>query len=66
MVMHIVNYLVRILIILIGVVLLIYPPRNQDSSFMAIMGIVLILWGIFRIITYRMKAKQIKREQDEN
>ncbi len=65
MVMHIVNYLIRGLIIVIGIIFAsgIFTPKSEDSSLMRVMGVVLILWGIYRILTYRMKYRQMLREQ---
>ena len=67
MLMHIINYVIRILIIVIGAVFAsgIFTPKSQDSGMMRIMGIVLILWGLYRILTYRTRVKQLDREQND-
>lgn len=68
MLMHIINYIVRIMIMLIGVILAfgLYIPRSQDNTMMRVLGVVLILWGIYRIVTYRTRYNQMLRQQNED
>ena len=68
MLMHVINYLVRILIMVIGIVFAtgIFTPKSQDSSMMRVMGVVLILWGFYRLLTYRARVRQLERERNEN
>ena len=64
MLMNIINYVVRIAIIIIGILLLsgLITPPNTDVTMVRVMGAVLILWGVFRLLTYRAKLKQIERD----
>lgn len=66
MIMNILNYVVRIAIIIVGILLLsgIVMPPNTDATMVKVMGGILILWGIFRIVTYRTKMIQSKRGEE--
>lgn len=68
MLMHIINYLVRILIIVIGIILITgkFAPKNADTTLMTVMGVILILWGIFRLVTYWTRVKQFNRQQRDD
>ena len=66
MIMNILNYVVRIAIIIVGILLLsgIVMPPNTDATMVKVMGAILILWGVFRILTYRTKMIQSKRGEE--
>ena len=67
--LHIVNYIVRIFIIIIGLIFLLdIIPSNNDTTPFRVMGAVFVLFGIYRIVLYRMKYKEynFRNENDEN
>jgi hypothetical protein len=68
--LHIVNYIVRVAVIVAGLIfaLGVISPADGDDTRFRVMGIVFILFGIYRIIMYRMKSKQynFKSTNDEN
>lgn len=70
--LHIINYIVRIAIIVIGIIFVsgIVAPPNSDTTLFRVMGGVFILFGIYRIAIYRMKYKEYnfrdKDNEDEN
>ena len=71
MLMHIINYVIRAMVIMVGILLLsgILLPQNFDSSFINIMGVIFILFGAYRIITYYSQVKRygtINKRGDEN
>lgn len=66
----IINYAIRLLIIGLGVFILVMPAEGsmkQSSGMLNIMGVVMILWGIYRIISYRSASRfnNMKDEDDE-
>lgn len=63
----IINYGVRAIIILIGILLLsgIIDPPEQDTSFIRIMGVIFILFGLYRIIIYHSQLKRYRRMDDK-
>ncbi len=66
--LHFINYFIRGLIIVIGILLLrgiLYSSR-WDDSFLKIMGIIFILFGIYRIILYRNQIKKYKFLDEED
>jgi hypothetical protein len=64
MITKIINYLVRSMISLIGVLLLfgLYAPKNADPLIVKVIGFIFILWGIYRIIIYRSRLQEIERD----
>ncbi len=62
-----INYIIRALILILGVILLLGLIKipNSDPYIMKVMGVIFILWGIFRIITYNIKLKQNKQNDEE-
>ena len=68
MVLVIINYAVRILIIIIGLVFLsglFIPAQFQDRHLMQVLGFIFVLWGVFRLITYINQRKKYKITADE-
>jgi len=61
----IINYGVRILIILLGIVLLsgVFMPEGSDPTMMMIFGIVFILFGFYRLALYRANRKRYKGKE---
>ena len=69
MILIIVNYIVKILTILIGVFLLagnLIFPQMPKEPMLKIMGVVLILWGSYRLIIYRIQLKRYNNEEDSD
>jgi hypothetical protein len=69
MISQIINYAIRLLIIVIGILLVsgILSSPEWDDSFLRIMGIIFILFGIYRMIIYRSQLKRYKSfEGDED
>ncbi|MFC2130329.1 hypothetical protein ACFLSQ_02730 [Bacteroidota bacterium] len=71
MIAQIINYSIRGLIIIIGILLIsgILSSPEWDDSFLRIMGIVFILFGVYRVIIYRSQVKRYnfsEEEEDEN
>lgn len=68
--LNIVNYVVRILIIVVGAIFTTgwIVPKDGDITRYRIMGIVFMLFGIYRIVMYRMKSRQydFSSEEEEN
>lgn len=60
MFMHIINYAIRGLIILIGIFLLsgAYNNDRMDASLLRVMGAIFILFGVYRIVLYRTQMKK--------
>ncbi|MDA3843478.1 MAG: hypothetical protein PF588_03800 [Candidatus Kapabacteria bacterium] len=61
MLLKIINYTVRSIFIVIGIVMLtglVELPPQYDGSFAVIVGIVFILFGIYRIIIYKSQSKR--------
>jgi hypothetical protein len=58
--MHIINYGIRIAIIIIGILFLcgVVTLPNGDDTLYNMLGGIFILFGLYRIVLYRMKTKQ--------
>ncbi len=70
MIAQIINYGIRGLIIIIGILLIsgLLSSPEWDDSFLRIMGLIFILFGIYRIVIYRSQYKRFKltrRNDDE-
>jgi len=68
LILIIVNYLVKILTILIGLVFVtgIFLPKSMQAEPMfKFLGAVLIAWGIYRTILYRTQLKRYKRNNED-
>lgn len=50
----------------IGILLLfgIVTIPGSDPSMVKIMGLIFLLWGLYRIVTYRSKLIQMKRDEE--
>lgn len=62
--MIIFNYVVRSLVIVVGIALVsgLLSPPNEDNTMFAIMGIVIILFGIYRVVSYYNGLKRYNFE----
>ncbi|MEJ5286638.1 hypothetical protein D9V84_08560 [Bacteroidetes/Chlorobi group bacterium Naka2016] len=62
------NYAVRILTILVGIFFLTgklfydHPYKTE----LQVIGGLLVIWGIYRIFSYRKALKELKDEEDSN
>ncbi|MFH1049694.1 MAG: hypothetical protein V1779_02050 [bacterium] len=71
MLVHIINYSIRALIIVLGIVMLsgVLSSADWNPTFLKIMGIVFILFGTYRIIIYYSQVKRynfdVEEEEDE-
>lgn len=69
-----VNYSVRILMIILGIAFIIYGIlyKNElhDSTLIIVMGIVVTLFGVYRLIMYRTQLERynfnINEDDNEN
>lgn len=70
MLAHIINYSIRFLIIIIGILLVsgLLSNPTWDTTFLRIMGIIFILFGVYRIIIYYSQVKRYNfdSQEDEN
>jgi Ca2+/Na+ antiporter len=67
--MNVLNYVVKIAIIIIGIIMLsgVIIPDNGDTTLYRIMGVVFILFGVYRIVMYKTKRKErLQDEEDYN
>lgn len=67
MIAQIINYSIRVMIVVIGILLVtgVFSSPEWDVSFIRIMGIVFILFGGYRIIIYRSQLKRYRFEKEE-
>jgi uncharacterized membrane protein HdeD (DUF308 family) len=65
---HIINYSVRILIILVGLFFIsgyLKPPAG-NTSMLYVIGTICILFGIIRIVSYYYGVKRLNRHKEYN
>lgn len=70
----IVNYAVRALIVIIGIIFVsgilnqFFSFRSDIQPLIPIMGIIFILWGVYRLITYHSNLRRYRNydEYDED
>lgn len=62
MLMHIINYTVRAIILLLGILMVsgVFSSEQWDDTFLKVMGVVFILFGIYRIVLYINQTKKFK------
>ena len=67
MLLKIVNYCIKILIVLLGVLLAsgVLFPSYPDKLLIRAMGVLFIFWGVYRIIVYTMNLKKYRRDENE-
>ena len=70
MLSDIINYFVKGLIILIGLLFIIFGgdmmPNNADPIMFRVFGVIFILFGIYRVLLYRANKKKYKFRNDED
>jgi len=67
MVKKILNYSIKFLIIILGILMVSgYAfPYYPDQVMMKMFGAILIIWGIYRLIRYRKALKKFSGENNE-
>jgi hypothetical protein len=68
-VLIIVNYLIRGIFIVVGILIIsgLVFPKAFDKTTLNIIGGLFIFWGIYRIIIFRLKMKKYQtHEEDED
>ena len=65
MLSKIINYTVRLIFIVLGILFLsgIVTIPNADKSMVAIVGVIFILFGVYRIVDYYSKSKIYSRSK---
>jgi uncharacterized membrane protein YfcA len=66
-IVHIVSYFTASLIALLGVAALFgwFFPTYIPDNIRLLLGVMMILWGMYRIVSTRMKQQQEARARDE-
>jgi len=64
----IVNYIFKALIIVFGLIIFLNIPgwRWENSNVLRIFGLVMILFGAYRIIAYHYALKSSEEDEDED
>ena len=67
MINDIINYSIRILIILLGLLFVsgFIMPEDSDPTMMRVFGVVFVLFGFYRLALYRANKKRYKKKKDE-
>ena len=65
MLLRLINYGIRIAIIVVGILLVsgAIPLKNTDDSFIKPMGYLFIIFGVYRIVTYYLSLRRISKEE---
>ncbi len=68
MILTIINYLIRGLIVVLGILLVsgVLSPEGMDDTMYRVMGALFLLFGIYRIITYKAKRSRYYGGDDED
>ncbi len=68
MINDVINYGIRILIILLGLLFVsgYIMPEDSDPTMMRVFGAVFVLFGFYRLALYRANKKRYKSKNDEN
>ena len=69
MLLIIINYIVKIFTIFIGFILLtglFLPDRVAAQPMIQVMGAILIVWGIYRTIVYRIQLRRYKSDENDD
>lgn len=67
MLLHIINYAVRGLIVIVGIILIsgvLIPDSNENKYLTQVMGAVFIIWGVYRIVLYKSQYKKYHRNRE--
>ncbi|HOV92754.1 MAG TPA: hypothetical protein PLC04_06730 [Candidatus Kapabacteria bacterium] len=64
----IVNYIFRVLIIVLGIIIFLNIPgwRWENTNVLRIFGLVMILFGAYRVIAYHYALKSSEDDEDED
>lgn len=67
MINDIINYSIRILIILLGLLFVsgYIMPEDSDPTMMRVFGAVFVLFGFYRLALYRANKKRYKSKNNE-
>lgn len=68
MLLKIINYGVRAAVLIIGLLFLtgIIIPAGGDSTMFRVMGLVVTLFGLYRLTTYYLQQKRYNFDNDED
>ncbi|MCX7736206.1 MAG: hypothetical protein N2319_05795 [Candidatus Kapabacteria bacterium] len=72
MLLIIINYTVRALIVILGIIFvtgILNSYLSFPSDFKAIMpmmGVIFILWGVYRLITYHSNLRRYRNNEDND
>lgn len=69
MILIIVNYIVKIITIFIGIILLtglFLPDRVAAQPMIRVMGGILVVWGVYRTIVYRIQLRRYNSDENDN
>lgn len=62
----ILNYVVRIMTIVLGVLITIKPwDSNGNSSLVQAFGVATIAFGLFRLYIYHRRLQELKRQEEQ-
>jgi hypothetical protein len=67
MFLKIINYTIRGLIVVIGILLVsgVLMPRNADGGILRVMGVIFILFGSYRLMMFHSQHKRYFRNDEE-
>jgi hypothetical protein len=67
-ILKLLNYSIRSLMVLLGIYFMWAPnlPAHQDVTLIRVMGIVIFLFGIYRLSIYHLNQKRYDFEDEEN
>ncbi len=65
---NLLNYGIRLVMILMGALMVfgVFTSPRQDPALMRMMGIVLILFGVYRMAMYHTKQQRRFKDDNEN
>lgn len=68
MISDVINYGIRILIILLGLLFVIgyFMPEDSDPTMMRVFGAIFVLFGFYRLALYRANKKRYSARKNEN
>ena len=65
----IINYIVKIFTVLIGFIFvtgLFLPERVANQPMLKVMGVILIIWGVYRTIVYRIQLRRYRTDEKDD
>lgn len=68
MINDVINYGIRILIILLGLLFVsgYFMPEDSDPTMMRVFGAIFVLFGFYRLALYRANKKRYSARNNEN